>query len=83
MQEYDNIQCIYLPITEDEFIESLPMYCRLLNEVWTQLNRDMLIVNVDQNVFGDDYGIAVTTADLKELYKRAALGNFGCELFIW
>ncbi|KAL9684772.1 hypothetical protein QQ045_022213 [Rhodiola kirilowii] len=82
-REYDNLVCVYLPLTDDETIECVPLYCRLLNEVWTPLNREMFIVYVDQSVFGDDYGIAVNTIDLKELYKTAALGNFACELFIW
>ncbi|KAL9684877.1 hypothetical protein QQ045_022319 [Rhodiola kirilowii] len=79
-REYDNVLCHHLPFTDNDEIKCLPLYCRLLNEVWT--NRHMFVIDVDQNVFGDDFGITVTTYDLKELFKLAALGNFACELFI-
>lgn len=83
MQAYDLQLYGTLPLTGETFVDEMCVDSRFLYEAWKKLSRDVITVEVDDEIFGEYYEIVVLDEDITDLLKLSALGNSASELYIW
>lgn len=83
MQRYDEELYFSLPPTDVAFIDNLFIECRLLHEVWKKLDKNIIFIHDDNELFSDDYDIVVGDDEVKDLLELNALRNSSSELYLW